>query len=290
MSVTDEPAATPPYYRRLPTDPTDAQGYEYFQPSESTVSVWSTQIQHGGPPSALLVRALERCTGDASGKQFSRVTIDILGAVSLGVNRVCATMIRPGRQIAQVQAELETQGSDATFRVAARATAWLLMTSDTAAIVEDVAPPLRPGPDDVATEVGISSQVGEGVSWGDTGFVGTVRFGQLPTGIGATAATWLQPTVDLVAGERASPLQRFFTVVDVANGLGTTLQPDEWSWMNTDTTVHLVRPPRGDWFGIDSRMAVGPTGVGATFSELFDDQGCVGRGAQTTLLSRQQHG
>src|ERR1700722_19193002 len=42
-------------------------------------STWSHAIQHGAPPSALLVRGLERCA-QRDDTRLSRVVIDLLGA------------------------------------------------------------------------------------------------------------------------------------------------------------------------------------------------------------------
>ena len=75
-------------------------------------------------------------------------------------------------------------------------------------------------------------------------------------------------------------------MIDVANGVGSPLNPMEWSWMNTDTTVHLIKQPVGRWIGIDSNMAAGADGYAASFADLYDTDGFLGRSAQTSLLNR----
>lgn len=59
--------------------------------------------------------------------------------------------------------------------------------------------------------------------------------------------------------------------------------------MNTDTTVHFIRPPRGEWIGLDSDLAVGPEGYGATLADLYDADGFIGRSAQTVLMAKRWH-
>ena len=260
--------------------------WEYFQPTGAVVSVWSPEIQHGGPPTGLLVRSMERAVDPSDGQQFSRVTMEILGAIGLGVNRVRTSIPRPGRQISQVSAELEVQQPDGSFRLVARTTAWRLTTCDSSSVARVPQQPLEKQPDELEQHIGFPQVDGVPVPWGRVGFIGTVTVCGQPSRVGGLAAIWLKPNLPLVAGEETSPLASAFTVIDVANGVGTPLNPMEWSWMNTDTTVHLVRQPTAPWVGIDSSMAAGADGYAASFADLYDVDGFVGRSAQTSLLNR----
>ena len=53
---------------------------ERFAATDLARGTWSAAIQHGGPVSALLVRALERCA-QRDDTRLSRVVIDLLGGV-----------------------------------------------------------------------------------------------------------------------------------------------------------------------------------------------------------------
>lgn len=286
--MTDSP---PAYYVPIAV-PDDADpGYEYFQPTAATTSVWASTIQHGGPPTGLLVRAMEKAVGGPEapdGMAFSRVTMEILGGIGHGVNRVRTTMPRPGRQISQVAAELSEQRPDGTFRIVGRSTAWRMLSRDSASIARTPRPPLRPTPDEVVTTIGFPTDDDSGVAWGTHGFIGTVEAGSVGGRTGTTPALWLRPTIPLVQGERTTDLASAFIVIDVANGVGSDLSPTEWSWMNTDTTVHLIRAPRGPWVGLDAVLAAGPDGYGATLGDLYDADGFIGRSAQTVLLAPAQ--
>lgn len=272
------------YYLPLPGLADD--GYEYFQPTSSTLSVWAPTLQHGGPPTALLMRSIEALAAGRSGS-FSRVTTDILGAVGLDVNRVRAQVIRPGRQISVIGAELDVQQPDGGFRTAARASAWFLDGTPSDSIRSLPRESLASLPSEIPTRIGVTTDDGAGVDWGTVGFIGTTQTGRLPGRNGATPAVWVRPRLPLVDGEVTSDLASAFIVIDVANGVGTSLDPRKWSWMNTDTTVHLTRAPRGDWIALDSDLAVGCDGYGATFADLYDQDGFIGRSAQTVLLSEQ---
>ncbi|GAB91730.1 hypothetical protein GORHZ_142_00150 [Gordonia rhizosphera NBRC 16068] len=263
----------------------DPGSWEYFQPTDGTQSVWASTMQHGGPPSGLLMRALARRDPDPN-QTFTRVTTEILGPIGLDVNRVRTEVIRPGRQISLIGADLEVRQPDGSFRLVARSVGWRLRRADTTAIVEDPGP-LTPVPDELEPVRGVTSNVDLGVDWGTIGFIGTIDSATVVGRAGDTPAVWVRPAIPLVGGEEITDLESIFTVIDIANGLGTRLQIDEWTWMNTDTTVHLTRIPRGPWVGIDADLVQGPDGFGATFADLHDRTGFIGRSAQTVLLERR---
>lgn len=79
---------------------------EKFRATDLARGTWSAAIQHGGPVSALLVRALERC-GQRDDTRLSRVVIDLLGGVPAeGDLWVRSEVQRPGKQIELVGAEM----------------------------------------------------------------------------------------------------------------------------------------------------------------------------------------
>ena len=54
--------------------------------------------------------------------------------------------------------------------------------------------------------------------------------------------------------------------------------------MNTELTVHLHRPPVGEWMAVAARTVVGPTGMGTVSGLLFDEQGHAGRSTQSVVV------
>lgn len=98
------------YYELI--DPADPLG-ERFRATDMVRSTWSSHIQHGGPVSALLVRAMERCERRPD-TRLSRVVVDLLGGVPAdGDLWVTATLERGGKQIELVSAVLHGQGRTA---------------------------------------------------------------------------------------------------------------------------------------------------------------------------------
>ena len=284
VSTDDSELTASCYYEPIDVPDGDDPGYEYFQPTEGTVSVWSPEIQHGGPPTGLLVRAMSRRVGD-DGQVFTRVTMEILGAIGLGINRVRTDVPRPGRRISVVTAELEVRQPDGSYRLAAKTVAWRMKAGDSARVEQLPLPPLPLHPDEVDQIVGFPRDGDEPVPWGRVGFIGTTVVGRQDGRNGATPSIWIRPGIPLVAGEEMTDLESVFTVLDVANGVGVRLNPMEWSWMNVDTTVHLVAQPTSPWLGLDADLAIGRSGYGASFCDLYDVTGFLGRSAQSDLIA-----
>ncbi|MGO3327589.1 thioesterase family protein [Gordonia sp. (in: high G+C Gram-positive bacteria)] len=282
--MSDFAPAAPSYYRPIATPDGADPSYDYFLPTEATVSVWSSEIQHGGPPAGLMMRAILRTAGD-DGKVVTRVTTEILGGMGLGVNRVRSTVLRPGKRISQLAADLEVQTSAGEFRLVARTVVWRIATGDSSPVEHLPHPPLPAGPDDLPQILGFPEDGEDAVPWGTFGFIGTTVLARQEGRVGETPAVWIRPAIPLLEDEAMSPLESVFTVLDVANGVGTRIDPTKWSWMNVDTTVHLVAQPTSPWLGLDADLAIGATGYGASFADLYDVTGFLGRSAQTDMVA-----
>ena len=255
-------------YRRLPADG-DSQ---VFESTDGTRSNWDPEIQHGSPPLALMTKAIEELA--APQLRCGRLTLDILGAIPVAPVRVRVWEVRPGARIALLCAELTPVASE---RPVARVTAWLLATSHTGDVASDRHPPLREGDAMPVPHAWV----------GAPGYLETVRWRQQVTTSGASAEAWLSPLAPLVDDEPVTDVQRLAMVVDSANGVGAALSPDEFVFMNTDTTVHLHRVPSGTDFALRARASIGPDGIGVTTADLFDRQGFIGTAAQTLLVLRR---
>lgn len=255
------------YY--LPLDGLDG---ERFHATGATTGPWSPDSQHAGPPSALLVRAVERCAPRAE-LQLSRFTVEILGPVPTGEVTVRAAVERGGRAIELVGAELV-----AAERTVLRARAWRTARGDTAPVAGPETA-LLPGP------AGLAPQVELPPHW-RCGYIDSVdwrwiRGGWAEPGDGTV---WARPGLPLVAGEETGPVQNLAVVADSGNGISGRLDLQDWLYVNTDLTIHLHRIPRGPWVGVDARTMIGPSGAGIATSALFDAEGQVGLGAQSLFV------
>ncbi len=248
-----------------------------FVPTGHSAGPWSPDAQHFGPPSALLVRALEELDAPHA-SQLARVTIEILGPAPLTELSVSARIDRPGRSVELLQAELASGE-----RVVARSTAWRIATSDTTPVATSEGPVLPPpdGRPVLAWPKGWLGGYLDAVEW--RGVEGALD-------VPGPATVWGRQRVALVDGEKPSALQRLFVVADSGNGISNFLDPRSWWFINSELTVHLRRPPLGEWIGIDAATLVGPNGIGTATTSLHDASGPIASGAQALLVRPRQAG
>ena len=272
MTVAPDTGMNGCYYRRVGVD----GDHQVFDATDFTRNNWGNGMQHGSPPLALLTRAVEDLLGDV-GMRIGRVSLDILGAVPVARLRTRAWVVRPGRRICLLAAEM---CADDTDRPVARLTAWALATTDTRDVATDRHEPLAEGPAQPVP-----------VWFADAGgYFHSVDWRAQPNASDGTAVSWLTPRVQLVDAEATTPLQRLAMVADCANGIGAALDFDAFSFMNTDAVVHVHRLPSGSDFGLRARASIGPDGIGVTTAELFDRSGYIGSSAQTLLVQRLRPG
>lgn len=253
-------------------------GHERVTATENTVSLWAPTMQHGAPPSALLVRALERVDARAD-TRISRVAVDILGPVPVGDIEIRAWTERRGGNVELVVAELWAESSSGTARAVARGSAWRMRTTPTQDVVHVGDPVMKP--------VGDGVDYSFGGTW-SSGYLDAVEFKIVTElGSGGPGEVWARPKPVLVQGETMTPLERLFSIADIANGIGAKLPIDEWTFLNTDLTVHTFRVPQGEWIGVSAETSTGPDGIAMCAGTLHDELGPVGRIAQTVLVRRR---
>ncbi|MCW2662884.1 MAG: hypothetical protein JWP83_4036 [Mycobacterium sp.] len=265
---------TDSYYELI--DDADPLG-EKFGATDLARGTWSAAIQHGGPVSALLVRALERCA-PRDDTRLGRVVIDLLGGVPAEDDLwVSSQLPRGGKQIELVTAEMLAPGPDGKPRPVARASGWRLQHQDTRALAHAAARMPR-------SRAEARSRNLKAMDW-DRNYVHSLDWLWLTEPLSeGPGESWIKPTVDLVKGETMTPLERLFAVADCANGIGSKLDISKWTFLNTDLAVHVFRVPDGDWIGIRAETSYGPDGIGTTVGTLFDEGGAVGAIQQCVLV------
>jgi hypothetical protein len=245
-------------------------GDDRWQPTIHTTGPWDARFQHGGPPSALLSRAIERC--DPRGDMVvARVTVDILGAIPVDELGLRSRVLRPGRSVELVEAVLTSGGRDV-----ARAQAWRVLRTAQEVAPRQSSPPARPGES--------TPFVADG--WVD-GYVSAVDWRFTAGGFGqpGPATAWTRLRFPIVPGEQPSPLQRVLAVADSGNGISGELDLASWHFINPELTVHLHREAVGDWVCLEARTAISRGGAGLATSVLSDLNGPIGVGAQSLLIA-----
>jgi hypothetical protein len=267
---------------------------ERFAPTAHSISPWGANLLHGGPINGLFARAMNRLAppNKTSESRLSRVTVEILGPVTTAPLEVRAWVERPGRRIEWLVAEMWQAGPNGSDRQVARAAGWRLRTLDTQAAVHHAAQTLSI-PENLAALDLAAADAPETfplpAHW-FSGFVAALQWRSAPAsgtrehGRGGPTATWARLRVPLVAGEEPTALERVMTIADVANGVGARLDPRDWSFLNTEVTVHLYDQPQGEWVGVEAETSIGADGIAMSAAVLHSTSGPVGRVTQNVLV------
>jgi hypothetical protein len=242
-----------------------------FRATELTRGPWHLDFQHGGPPAALLARAMEALVPD--GMVLARVTVEFTRPVKIARVAVNAQVLRAGRKVQTLAAAISVDGVEAA---SARGLAMRTRAVPVPAPPAPVDPPLPPAESEPADFYFFR--------W-DRGYHRgmEVRLARGKLGAGSTRM-WMRMAVPLVAGETPSPWQRVLCAADSGNGVSFVLDPTRTSFVNPDLTVALHRLPTGEWVCLDAATDLGAAGMGIADARLWDEAGSIGRGVQTLLV------
>ncbi len=274
-----EPPLPPAFFLR------DGDGGDRYVATELTRGPWSPDHQHGGPPSALLVEAIERRLRGIAGEEARvvRLTVDFLRPIPVaGTLAVRTDVLRSGRKVQELTAVL-LAGDDAIVRAAALAirTRTPALPSPPAEREPLVGPaPARPAPPEASAP--FEFPYVKGGLGSHKGVELRLASGRWGSGV---ATMWFRMRRPLVAGEEPSPFARVALAADSGNGVSAVLDPARDTFVNPDLTVYLDRPPEGEWVCLDSTTRADPShGVGLAESALFDPRGPIGRSLQSLVI------
>ena len=241
---------------------------ERFVPTELTRGPWSRLHQHGGPPAALLARAMEM---RAPERRLARMTVELLRPVPIAPLTVTVDALWTGKRVERLTATLRHDGD-----AVAHAVGVLLRPQP----VDVPARPARAAPaSPEASRPFNFSFFGEPVTY-DTSV--EVRIARGTWGSGEVFA-WMRPRVPLVAGETPSAMQRVLIVADSGSGI-SAIDVARYAAINPDLTVYLHRPPEGEWIGLEAVTVHEPVGVGLADTGLCDTRGPIGRALQSLVV------
>ena len=245
-----------------------------FVPSDLTRGPWSPEAQHAGPSAALLGRAIERL--DPPGMGVARFTMEVLRPIPISPARVEARVDRPGRRVQHAVAVLADDDGPI-----ASASAWRILAGESEPVDLEATP--HPGP-------GAAEQLPPFAPYEGESYFTAMEWRPAAGSLlePGPAAVWMRMRHPLLPGEEPSSLTRVLIVADSGNGISWVLPLDRWLFINTELTVHLARMPEGEWVCLDARTRVGPEGMGFAESDLWDQRGRIGRGAQSLLVAPRQ--
>jgi hypothetical protein len=294
---------------------------ERFIPTAHARGPWSPEALHGGAPAALFTQAFERIE-PGSELRMARIGVEYLRPLTFAPMELSTRIVRPGRRVQELAGELHAGGELICRASALRVSP---VPEGLPAPPPAAAPNLQPGADtgaateapQPATHTGAAAEASEsptgalglapwparelpppeaaqpakfGLNRSDeTSFAATVMemrwFGD-PYTLGP-GCVWMRMRMPLIAGEPLTPLTRLAAVADFGNGASAALPFDGFLFINADLTIHLTRPPRGEWIGLDARTELTAGGSGLSESVLHDEHGPVGRAFQTLVVQRR---
>lgn len=246
-----------------------------YEPSEATIGPWSPDLQHGGPPSALLTHALR--TYPSSGQfKVVRIAIEILSAVPVKPCEIKVEVVRAGKRVELLKGEYISEGK--TYLIAH---AWRFISEPgvTGTISDSYKMPPFPEPQTQRFFPGVSSfPYGDALEW---------RFAEGGFDVLGPASVWTRPRIPLIGNLEIDGLEALVLMIDSANGISAELDISKWSFVPVDLVIGLYRQPVGPWVGMDARTVIEDDGIGQATTVFFDRKGKVGQ-SMHTLFIRQK--
>ncbi len=246
-----------------------------FIPTEYTRGPWRPDAQHGGPPVALLGRAVEAALPE--GFAVTRITVALSRPVPLEPLTTTAELTSLSRRAVRVDATLSSSAGSVASATALALTEdpglepeWSPKESETLADPSKttVAP-------DWATNSDLLAYHRDALE------LRTISGSFAEPG---PAVIWVRLRYPLVAGEVTSPLCRVLAVADLGSGISSVYGRDAGMGMiNADLSLAVTRPLRGEWVLLNSTTRVADRGTGMCVSTLTDEFGHVGEVTQSLL-------
>ena len=244
-------------------------------PTPFTRGPWDPGLLHGGPVGALFAETLQAAMDPAF--VAVRLTVDLMKPVPLDELSFEVSVVRTGRRLQLLEGELR-------FRDAAVARATLLALRPVPLVGDGFNPVVVPpgdGPDDAADHWGLDPS-SESFIGGGMDFRFILNEGQLGGGV-----AWFRLRRDVFDdGVAPSSLARAAAASDVGGAVSARRGGSfpSVSFINADISVHLARPPEGEWIRLTSSSRWEASGIGAVSSELSDVSGPFGRAHQALVL------
>lgn len=240
---------------------------DLYHPTSLAFSPWERGKQNGVALGGLLAFLVDTIPAPAR-MTTGRLTIDILAAAPHEATAGRTRVVREGKRIQLVEADLLVGG-----KVVARAAALRVRAEETPAFGDH---PIYPMPEDL-----VEAEFMPPAAFGHSLETRPVRGGLRQPGPGTL---WVRFGHEHVAGTPLSPLVRAAILADFGGGLGSALRPG-WSYANLDISLHMARMPEGEWLLIDAATFGAGQGVGHSDALLADRRGVFARTHQTLFIA-----
>lgn len=247
----------------------DGEGSLYL-PTQLAISPWDKASQNGLALAGLVAHLAEQTPAPAE-MALTRLVLDIMHPTPLAAIEARVEVVREGRRLQLLEISLMS-GDRQTIR--ATALRMRLGSSPAAAGTEAPSAPPPPGGPAFLPSHSRIKHIAE---------TRLVSGGLDDRGPGST---WTRIVGEIVRGVAITPLVHAAIVADFGSGLSTLLNWREWTFANVDVSLHLSRPPEGEWLRLDAETLNAGNGVAVVDGHLFDVRGPIGRTHQTLYIDR----
>lgn len=260
-----------------------------FIPTVHTQGPWSPDLQFGGAAAALLAVAVERAPTLVP-MRVARLTVDLLRPVPIAPLRAVHRIVREGKRIQVVEAALHHEDVEVARAVALR---FRLADLGDLASAMPVGSPAPPPPATVPDPPRRAVH---------DGYVpGIARAVEMRVGGGGSAAfdspTWVRLRVPVLAGadgaggdDPADPVRASVAplalVADFASGFGHPDRTLPLTGINADISLHVVRPPSGEWLCLAGTGWTAAAGIGHAHATISDGEGVAASATLSRLVDR----
>lgn len=248
-----------------------------FVPTSGAVGPWDARIVHGAAVVALLTGRLTPAEGT-----MARVTVDFLRPVPMGPLDLDLADLGGGTRAQRHRAVLTSDGQEVAAAEAVVVRALELELPDKALghptpFDPAAAPPLDEPHHAAAEIVGHESYDSESAVFVPMRVEGDRR-----------VHAWISLALPVVAGTDLLGTEVAAAAADYGQSAVSRQLPfGEWSFRNTEQTIHFSRPPVGRWVGLRSEALVQPVGTGFSSADLFDADGWVARASAAIVVERR---
>jgi hypothetical protein len=244
-----------------------------FEPTELTRGPWDPKAQHGGPVAALVAGELERV---GEGRPFARIALHLMKPVPLIPLTMSTEVVREGRRVRRMRTDLMAGDEHVCMAYAVQ------IQGDPEPVPEvRLCGGIEQGPE---TGTPPPNFTGYRMFAGDGIEVSFVKGALTEPG---PATAWFRLRVPVVEGEEIRPLQRAMAAADFGNGISSAVRWDQFTFVNPELTVFMLREPEGDWIGNDAVTAIDPGGIGLADATLHDAHGPFARALQSLYVAKR---
>jgi hypothetical protein len=246
-----------------------------YEPTEHARGPWDPQALHGGAPAALIATAFERMEPGTE-LPIARLGFELLRPIPFAPLELSTRVVRAGKRVQELAAELRADDQTVCRASALRVQAVPAELPPGTLPTQATLPPPQDG-----KPIPFALNPEGGPSFATTGM--EMRWFSDPWALGP-GLVWMRLRHPLLPDESPSALARLAATADFGNGVSAALPFDKYLFINADLTIHLQRPPQGEWIGLDAHTLLHGGGTGLSESVLHDETGPVGRAFQTLVV------